>query len=331
MGEIFLILSPHRLEFLPQAFALMQRCEAVVLEEPRHPDLEAMLTGQISLERFLESAEPGFPEYSRVLYAKLQELFVRGVRVLQVEPYLEGVQEIQARLAAGQSPEEILRDPGLSRIYRHEHETFGRLLEFYSSLTAPFETLVEKIKRFAQADASRLLFRDTLRAKALRRLLEDFSAQRVYVEAGYIHLHLVKELAQRPPSGYRLRVRNLVRLAIRGQLHPGLWPAPGDGLTAFYLFEKRRAVEEDLLAARSLIYIRLIEKNELKPSPENPFPHLRDEVLFRIFGTLLRRLSAARYPYPPSSHRKGPRGGPQELSPALATSLPNGGTDLLSF
>ncbi|QJA05775.1 hypothetical protein FVE67_02710 [Thermosulfurimonas marina] len=283
MGEILLVLSPHRLEFLPRAFELMEECETVILEEPRHPEFEALLSGKTALTKFLEISEPGFPEYSRAVYQKMRELFSRGRQVLQVEPYLEGVQKIQARLAAGEEPEALQRDPELSPIYQHEHQTFGRLLDFYAALSEPFESLVEKIKAFAQADAARLIFRDTLRAQALRQILKGLSGQRVYLETGYIHLYLVRELARKPPAGFRLRVRNLVRLATGGHLPRGLWPAPGDVLTAFYLFEKRRAVEEDLLAARSLVYIRLIEKNELQPSPENPFPHLRDEVFFRAF------------------------------------------------
>ena len=54
---------------------------------------------------------------------------------------------------------------------------------------------------------------------------------------------------------------------------------PGDILTLHYgmnsALEERRA---DLLAARSLIYIKLIRKSEMLPGPVSQAPHCRDEV-----------------------------------------------------
>ncbi|HFC97390.1 MAG TPA: hypothetical protein ENJ40_02875 [Thermosulfurimonas dismutans] len=284
MAALTVGLSPHRVEFLPLAFALMKQHGYILLEEPPHPLFPDYLEGRISLERILEESESGFPEYTRTLYPYLRELHRRGYRILQIEPYLERVLRMQERLAEGASPEEVARDPELGPVYYHEHETFGRLLDFYSSMRDSFESLVEKICAFARADAGRLAFRDHLRAEALLKFLSSLPPDStVYVEAGYIHLILVRELARRKPRGVHLRVRNLLLQALPHRSSRRLFPAPGDGLTSYYLFKQRRPIEEKLLAARSLIYIRLIEKNEIRPTPANPFPHLRDEIFWRAF------------------------------------------------
>ncbi len=283
MAELSVGLTPHRLEFLDAALKLMEEHEAVVLEEPPHPDFYRMLKGELEVEDFVAESEAGFPEYSKALYEGLRGLFEKGKAVVQLEPYLERVIEIHERLSEGKTPEDILKDPLLGPVYHHEHETFGRLLEFYSSMKAPFEVLVERIKAFAFADAKRILYRDELRAEAIRELLERDGYRKVYVEAGYIHWRLVYLLARSKPAGWHLRVYNLILSALKGRGLCGLWPSPGDGLTSYYLYGRRDPQREDLLAARSIVYIRLIEKNELKPSTDDPFPHLRDELLWRAF------------------------------------------------
>ena len=273
------------MEFLPASLRFMEDHHLIILEEPPHPHFEEMLSGQRDIEDFVLESEAGFPEYARELYRALRKLHAGGKRILQVEPYLERWVRIQEALAAGARPEELRKDPELSRVYEIEHETFGRLLDFYGAMKAPFEELVTRIKAFARADARRLAFRDELRAEAILRLLRALPPETdVYVEAGYIHLKLVHLLARGRPPGVKIRVRNLVLCAAGSPGLNGLWPSPGDGLTAYYLFGGRhRRVPEDLLAARSLIYIRLIEKEELRPSPADPFPHLRNELFWRAF------------------------------------------------
>ncbi len=262
----------------------MKEHDVILLEEPPHPDFEKMLAGEMPVEDYVMESEAGFPEYARELYQALRKFYARGQKILQIEPYLERWVKIQEALAEGESPESIRAHPELSPVYHHEHETFGRLLEFYNAMKAPFEELVARIKAFAKADARRIAFRDKLRAEAIAHLLTSLPAETsVYVEAGYIHLKLVYFLACLKPQTYRLVVRNLILSTVRAGGLQGVWPSPGDGLTSYYLFGKHRPIDEDLLAARSLVYIRLIEKEELHPTPEDPFPHLRNELFWRAF------------------------------------------------
>jgi hypothetical protein len=55
--------------------------------------------------------------------------------------------------------------------------------------------------------------------------------------------------------------------------------APGDILTGHYISRKRRNDKcESLLAARSLIYIQLLEKEEMIPFRSEKTPHIKDEI-----------------------------------------------------
>ncbi|OAQ20121.1 hypothetical protein [Thermosulfurimonas dismutans] len=284
MGKITVGLTPHRLEFLPESLRLMEEHDLIVLEEPPHPKFKDMLEGRVPIEDFVLETEAGFPEYALELYRALKGLYAHGKKILQVEPYLERWVKIQEALAEGREPGELRKEPDLSQVYFHEHETFGRLLEFYGAMKAPFEELVERIKAFAQADACRIEFRDRLRAGAILDLLKNLAPEaKIYIEAGYIHLKLIYYLARGKPSYYKLVVRNLILSTVKARGLNGVWPSPGDGLTSYYLFGKHRQIDEDLLAARSLIYIRLIEKEELKPTEKEPFPHLKNELFWRAF------------------------------------------------
>ncbi len=55
--------------------------------------------------------------------------------------------------------------------------------------------------------------------------------------------------------------------------------------------------KEDLLAARSLIYIKLLGKEELAPDPSRPTPHTDDELrACRLTAALMVEDCAALYP-----------------------------------
>ncbi|OAG28748.1 hypothetical protein [Thermodesulfatator autotrophicus] len=282
-------LTPHRQEFLPPSWELMKGHKAIILEEPPDPYFSKVVKGEISIHAYLEKIEAGFPEYTRRNLEFLSKLYQKGKILCQVEPYLERWLIIREMLDSGVPRVEVQNIPDLAEVYQAEHETFGKLLDYYAAMQGPFDTLVEKIKAFAQADAKRITLRDKMRAQEiislLHRLPEDMS---VYVEAGYIHLKLVYFLAKEKGKLFRLKVENLLLKALKTRGFNGVLPSPGDGLTSYYLFGgKHRNISEDLLAARSIVYIKLIEKEELAPTPEEPFPHLKNELFWRLFVWLL--------------------------------------------
>ena len=93
-----------------------------------------------------------------------------------------------------------------------------------------------------------------------------------------MHYPLWRELRQRLPAGYPLRVHFLMAGVVRKPGYRGRLFGPGDLLTLYYQFHPQgRFHAEDILAARALIYNKLILKEEI-PAGENTYPHTRDEM-----------------------------------------------------
>jgi hypothetical protein len=166
----------------------------------------------------------------------------------------------------------------LREVYLAEKHATGSLLAFYAlSMKAPFEDVVEGVKRFARADAMRLVLRERLRARAVAELVRP--GESTYVESGYIHypLHrfLRQELGRREKIGVVFLLDPVVRKLGGKRRNLG----PGDILTLHYALHNAIPAEKaNLLAARSLIYIKLINKDELLPG-ESETPHSEDEVM----------------------------------------------------
>jgi hypothetical protein len=168
-----------------------------------------------------------------------------------------------------------------------ERATSGALLAFYQlSLQAPFDQVVESVKQFARLDAERFRLRDAMRAQALAELAGKFAT--IYVEAGHMHLALPGELHRRLNGNGKVRSRFLLREeSLRRHSRPRVF-GPGDDLTFCYLFHRPVEPEhEGRLAAQSLIYIKLLSKEEL-PKGISLTPHLDEEIRL---SELVRRLS----------------------------------------
>jgi|GEM_PF-155534 len=286
MAPLFTLgFSSHRVEVLPAALELMGRHQAVILEEAPEPDFPAMLAGETGIEEYLADKEVEFPRFTREELEGLRRLHRQGVEVLQVEPYLARLLGIHEALADGRPREEVEARPEFREVYAAETRATGALLRFYRlAHTAPFPAVVSAVQDFARADAARFRLRDVLRAEALAALGGRYS--RLYVEAGYIHLYLVKAL--RRQSGPKA-VRPVFLLAGRSRALCGRPRplGPGDVLTLRSIFGQEMAPDtEALLAAQSLIHIQLLEKEELLPGREAA-PHLVDEVRARRLSTAL--------------------------------------------
>lgn len=289
-------LSSHRLETLPVAEKEMEKHDAIVLEEAPEADFARFLAGELSPEQYLEDKEVEFPQFARRQLTLLRELHREGKVIFQVEPYMERLTRIHYLLAEGLSREEVESQTEFREVYAAESRASRALLNFYAAAhTASFLRVVAAVKDFAQADAARFRLRDRLRAEALLPFPERFP--RVYVEAGYIHLYLVKALARHFRGRVQLRPRFLLSdlsLKAIGRPRP---LGPGDLLTLRYIFGVRGDHgEEDLLAARSLIYIMLLAKEELAPE-KSPQPHLSDEIrALRLSARLSYQDCATLYP-----------------------------------
>lgn len=270
--------SSHHVEALPYAREQMERNQTVILEEAPSPSFRQMLEGSISLDDYLLELDSGFPEFDRRMHRLLIEFHRQGKRILQVEPYLERLLRIHELFADGSTPDAVLGMTGLRDVYLAEKHATGALISFYAlSMKAPFEEVVAAVKGFARADAARLVLRERLRARAIAELARP--GESTYVEAGYIHYPLYRFLRQEIREREAIRVVFLLEAVVikLGGRRRNL--GPGDILTLHYAFDnKLPEASARLLAARSLIYIKLINKEELLPG-ESEAPHSEDEVM----------------------------------------------------
>ena len=270
--------GPHHLEAIPAMVASMRTHETILLEEPPTPGFSDLLAGRLAIDDYLLQTDPGFPRFARALCRELQHLHADGHRILQVEPFLDGLAQIHERFADGATPAAILADKGLRDIYLAEKEATGALIAFYAaSRTDDFPALIEAVRTFARRDAARIRLRDRLRARAIRDLVA--AGSRLYVEAGFIHFDLFRLLRAAAP-GVRVDPLFLLQPEVdRLGLHRRNI-GPGDVLTLHYVFHDRlSAARAGLLASRSLIAVQLVAREELAPEADAPFPHCADDGL----------------------------------------------------
>jgi hypothetical protein len=272
-----LVFGNHRPETLPLAQPLMAVHDIVMLEEPRDERFETMLDGRLSIEAYLLEQDLEYPEFSRQMAGLLRKRYRCGARLLQVEPFIETLLAIHDRFAAGQGPRDLPADTDLQRVYLAEHRATRELLAFYkASASTDFDAIVEAVKRFARADARRFALRDSMRAEAIAALLPESGS--TYIEAGPMHYPLWRALRKRLPAGYPLRVHFLMTGVVRRFGTRRHLFGPGDLLTLLYRFHPRRRFRrENLLAARALIYNKLILKEEIV-ADDDSYPHTRDEL-----------------------------------------------------
>ena len=296
-AQATLVLANHRPETVAAAQRLMARHDAVILEEPVDPRFLPMLTGQVAIDTYIEAQDVEYPEFSRRMAVVLRERHRTGTRLYQIEPFVDHLLAIHERFASGESPSDLPTGTALHRVYLAEREATAALIDFYTvSASGSLADTIEAVKRFARSDAQRLALRDRMRAAAMVDVIR--ACGRTYIEAGPIHFPLWHELRRRLPSGYPLRVHFLMADAVRSMGYRSHLYGPGDILTLHYRFHPGRHFQaEDLLAARALIYSKLIAKEEMIDA-DAPYPHTRDEL---EVGAMTARLSLTdcRRLYPP--------------------------------
>jgi hypothetical protein len=270
--------SSHQSETLPFARREMERHRMIILEEPPSSKFSAMLEGRVSIDEYMLESESAFPAFERLMSALLRTLHGEGRKILQVEPYLERLIQIHEHFAEGVKPEKVMKMPGLREVYKAEKAATGALIRFYaSSVKAPFGRVIEAVKAFALEDAKRLTLRAELRARAIAGLRREDTD--TYVEAGYIHYPLYLLLRRQLGGKEKIRVVYLMAPILRAMGAKRRNMGPGDVLTLHYALNGALSSETaDLFAARSLIHIKLIQKEELLPGDSNA-PHSEDELL----------------------------------------------------
>ena len=276
--RVTLGLSLHRPEMIPVMLEQMHNHDIIVLEEPPSPDFGAMLNGGMTIDDYLSTLDLEFPAFSHRMCGILRKLHREGKKIFQVEPFLKFLVDIHEFFSDGNEPDDISKNSIRYLVYVAERNATGALLSYYHTvMSGTFEQTVGAVKRFARKDAERFRLRDSLRAQALGSFIDNYPS--VFIEAGLIHYQLWMQLRRQMKGSSRLKLVFLAngvlkRSGIKGHLY-----GPGDQLTLMNVFRPnlRETERETLLAARSLIYSKIITKNELTDNL-NTLTHLRDEL-----------------------------------------------------
>ncbi|MFO7708993.1 MAG: hypothetical protein R6V84_12535 [Desulfobacterales bacterium] len=277
MQRVSVALSLHRPEMLPLIAERMQQHEAIFLEEPATPGFDQMIRGELSVDDYLLPVDVEYPKFSCEMCLMLRGLHAAGKMIYQVEPFIESLLQIHEFFAEGRRPADL--DPGSIHVhvYRAERAATGTLLDYYQNAAAgSFEKATEAVIRFARADAARFRLRDSLRAQALSALIPRHGSS--YIETGLIHYQLWRLLWGHLRARAEVRPVFLADAALKKWGEKGHFYGPGDQLTLLYIFHPAFSQPEleKLLAARSMIYSKILEKQELD-GQDGTFPHLRDE------------------------------------------------------
>jgi hypothetical protein len=278
MKPITIGYSIHRSEVIDVTADLMHRHDIILLEEPPASGLQEMLRGELSIDDYLLPAEVEYPDFSHRMCLLLRELYQDGKKIIQVEPFLEHLLAIHTFFSQGHRPEELQPASVHHQVYQAERDATKALLDYYQIvMNGSFKAAIQAIIRFARLDAARFRLRDSLRARALAAELNKGSS--AFIEAGVIHLALYRLLKKRLPESLQLKPVFLARKALKILGVKGHLFGPGDQLTLTYIFNPKThgTFREELLAARSVIYSKLIEKEEMSADLQT-FPHIRNEL-----------------------------------------------------
>ncbi|MCS4542114.1 MAG: hypothetical protein HY929_07345 [Euryarchaeota archaeon] len=297
--------SPHWIEALEHMEKEMKKHDVIVLEEPQNLAFENMLKEKISTDEYLGylfndtyNLSPAFPRFAREMCEILRKLYKEGKIIDQEDPYylvLEGIyRTIDTRKensSSGEIIQEILRDPQMKKVYLSESRAQGFLLNYYNKvLSGSFNDVVKNVKEFAKADAERIKLRLKMRAESISNKIKKGKYKgSIYVEAGGIHLPLLLYLRENLGDAFKIKPIFLLEEPTR-EMTAGRFRhilPPGDVLTLRYMWGKINEERDDLLAARSIIRIMLLERWKEKAPSQLKFPHLKEETkLIKSVGKL---------------------------------------------
>ncbi len=279
MRQATVVFTAHRPEMIPLTEGLMKTHDAVFLEEPPTPGFKEMLNGRLSIDDYLAPIDVEYPEFSKRMCCLARDLHANGTTMVQVEPFLEELIAIHDFFANGSTPTDIDHESLRYAVYLRERNVSGALLAYYRTvMTGTFDESISAIITFARQDAAKFRLRDKLRAIAIANRLKQYRSS--YIEAGIIHYCLLPMLKAEIKGEVRVKSIFAARKAISQIGRKGHIYGPGDQLTLLYILHPDTAEatsRKRLLAARSLVYAKLIAKEEITDRLET-YPHIRNEL-----------------------------------------------------
>ncbi len=271
--DVLVLFTSHRVEMLPHFEEEAKKRDVIIIEEPKDDQFRKMLSGEISIDNYVRTLDTSFPIYSKHQCEILRKLHGLGKRIYQVEPYLEIIEVIHRAIERGEF-EKLPKEGRIAEVIDAERKANLAWLDYQEAfLRKDFDALVDATVRFTKADAERFKVRDRMRAEEIAKVLEVESGG-VLIEAGQIHLLLPRYLEE---LGFEVSTLNLPEMVAK-KLGIKLYPNPGNELTKkFMLGENIDEETAKIMAARGIIYISLIPKDEMLPTEDNPYPHLVEE------------------------------------------------------
>ncbi len=275
--KVLIGFTSYRPETLPFIEEYMGKCDAVILEEPHTPGFCEMIDNELPIEEYLMLSDFGFPEYAQRACQMLRRLSSKGVIFHQLDPFMDELVRIHEFFASGGTPDEISEKSVTGDVYLCERDWTKKLISFYKkSCNSNFELLVDAVKRFARADAKKGNLRNLMRARELVKFFCHYDS--VYIEAGYLHFILLRQLLRLRPEKVKIKPVYPMSEVIKSLTKRKQVLGPGDLLTFLYSFHSEPdALKADTLAAQSLIYNKIVNKEEMV-SDDNSYPHTRNEI-----------------------------------------------------
>jgi len=277
MNVINIGFSIHRPEMIPITEKIMGQHDIIYLEEPPDSHFTKMLKGTLGVDDYLLPMDLEYPEFSRAMCHLERILFKNGKQLFQTDPFVEALLLIHDSFAEGKRPEDLDKGSMLYYVYLAERDATGALLHFYkTSVAGTFEETTAAVKHFARADAARLRLRDSLRAQEIVRDIKN--GCNIFIEAGMIHYSIYRRIWKEFKNTFIVRPLFLNRILLpEKNSHQGLY-SPGDLLTLAYVFHPGLNKDKwaSLLAARSIVYSKIIQKEENQPDADSFF-HLKNE------------------------------------------------------
>lgn len=276
LTRVWIGFTSYRPETLPFIEEYMGKCDAVILEEPHTPGFNEMIDNELPIEEYLMLSDFGFPDYARRSCQMIQRLSSKGVIFHQLDPFMDELVRIHEFFASGGSPAEIAENTITRNVYLCERQWTKKLIFFYKqSCNSNFELLVNAVKGFAKADSKKVNLRNAMRAEELVNLFCHYDS--IYIEAGYIHFILFRLLLGHKTNGVKLKPIYPMSEVIRPLTGRKQILGPGDQLTLLYVFHSElNEWKTDTLAAQSLIYNKIVSKEEMVS--ENSYPHTQNEI-----------------------------------------------------
>ena len=284
--EIWIVLTPPRVEFIPKLEQKAEQARCVILELPEGEMVKAFLEGELSVDDALLELELEYPLFTRELLLCARRLKEKGKKIILLDPYQEIATDIKVKLFLRKGLEQLEQDLTARYIAMIEL-SISKILQEYDKAKREnnFEKLTELTMKYAKFDAERIRFKTELRIRKIIELIQENQVEYpLLVHTHFLNKLLPQELSKRLGKGFDIKIFDLYDEA-QEELNLGKFYHPGRRLTEIFLLHER-IPENDirLLAAKTLILVTLYPKHEVMPTRDKKYPLLMKD--FEIYNIL---------------------------------------------